>query len=86
MFQVVCTRTLDNADDVEAKVFDYEKKTDAIACFNEKVKAKIDEAVNNEYLQVKMSMHKHKALIQFEGAHYLIAIVKDGGLFSNNHI
>ena len=81
MYQVVCTKTCDHADDAKVKVFSYSEKNAAIACFNENVNKLLAKCTGNEFLQMKMSMHQHKALIQIEGTHYLIAIVEDGGLF-----
>ena len=83
MYQVVCTKTLDNADDVAVKVLDYEDKKIAIKCFDEKVKTILDKVFKNEFLSVKVSMHARRALIHVENAHYLVALVKDGGLFDN---
>lgn len=83
MYQVVCTCACDNADDAVVKVLDYTDKDTAVACFNEKLKELIGKAAANEYLQLKMSMHHHKALVQIEGTQYLVALIKNGGLFSN---
>ena len=81
MYQVVCTRTLDNVDDAQVHVFDYADKKDAIECFNEELSKTLKKAIDNEFLQVKMSMHNYRALIRFESTHCLIAIVEDGGIF-----
>ena len=77
MYRVIYTKTLDHADDViaESEVFEDEKS--AIAAFNDSVQSHISIMLNNELLNCKMSIHKHKALIKIEGTHYCIAIVKD---------
>ena len=77
MFNVIYTESLDNADDIISKSFDYE---DAIALFNENVQRLMSEILGNEYLKSKISIHRHKALIKMENRHYVITIVKDGGI------
>lgn len=83
MYTYIYTKTLDNADGIVVKALDFENEDDAVDCFNDKVKALVEEAFNNKFLQFKMSMHEHKALIQIEGVHHCIAIVKDGGLLQD---
>ena len=83
MFNVIYTESLDNADDIISKSFDYEDEKDAIALFNEKVQKLMNEILGNEYLKSKISIHRHKALIKMENRHYVIAIVKDSGIFNS---
>ena len=83
MCTYIYTKTLDNADGVVAKSLNFENEDDAIECFNDKVKALVEEALSNEFLQFKMSMHKRKALVQIEGVHHCIAIVENGGLLQD---
>ena len=83
MYTYIYTKTLDNADGIVTKALDFEDEDDAIACFNDKVKALIEEALSNKFLQFKMSMHKRKALVQIEGVHHCVAMVKDGGLLQD---
>lgn len=81
MFNVIYTESLDRADDIISKSFEYEDEKDAIAFFNEEVKRLINEILGNEYLKCKISIYRHKALIKIENRHCVIAIVKDGGIF-----
>lgn len=76
MYKVVYTKTLDDADEIVAQVFEHEKLQDAINSFNENVKHIVKLAFDNEYFNCKMSMHKHKALIKIENTHYCLAIVE----------
>ena len=75
MFKVICTKTLENADEVVAESWEYETKDLAINLFNERVNRLMQEILNNEYFNAKISIHRHKALIRIESTHYCIAIV-----------
>ena len=83
MFNVIYTMSLDRADEVVAKTWSFENKENAVVQFNEKLLDVINEAIGNEYLQCKVSMHKHKAVIHLMDTHYVIAVVEDGGIFKN---
>lgn len=75
MYKVIYTKSLDNADEVVAQIFEHKELQDAIESFNENVKYVMKLAFDNEYVNCKVSMHKHKALIKIEDTHYCIAIV-----------
>lgn len=77
MYQVIYTKTLDNADDMVAESWEYDNVYDAIKLFDERVNALVAEMLNNEQLNCKMSIHKHKALIKIEGTSYCIALTSD---------
>lgn len=81
MYTVIYTKSLENANDMVAKSWEYEKHDDAIALFNEKVNELVNKALSNEFINFKMSMNDHKALIHFESVHHCISVVKDGGIF-----
>ena len=80
MYTVICTKSRDNADELETQAFDYTLIKDAISLFKERVQKLVDEALNNEFLNVKMSLHKYKALVVIESTHYVVSIVEDGGV------
>ncbi len=75
MFNVVYTKSLEHADDIETKVWEYENLDLAIELFNEQVNKLVAEVLENEFLHANISIHRHKALIRIEGTHYCIAIV-----------
>lgn len=77
MFKVIYTKTLENADEVVAESWEYENKDLAINLFNERVNKLIEMILGNEYLNTKISIHKHKALFHIESTHYCIAVVDD---------
>lgn len=77
MFKVIYTKTLENADEVVAESWEYENKDLAINLFNERVNKLIEMILGNEYLNTKISIHKHKALFRIESTHYCIAVVDD---------
>lgn len=85
MFNVIFTKSLDHVDEIISKTWEYKDKNDAIALFNEQVKVLMNEAIENEYLKCKISMHRHKALIKLEDTHYVIAVVEDGGIFDQKN-
>lgn len=72
--------SLDHADEVVAKTWSFQNKEDAVVLFNEKLLDVMNEAIGNEYLKCKVSMHKHKAIIHLMDTHYVIAIVEDDGI------
>ncbi len=80
MYTYIYTKSLDNASDMVTKALDFEKKSDAIDLFNDRVKHLVDEALNNELLNFKISMHNYKAIVKIESTHHCVAVVKDGGL------
>ena len=77
MFNVVYTKSLAHADDIETKVWESENLDLAIELFNEQVNKPVAEVLENEFLHANISIHRHKALIRIEGTHYCIAIVDD---------
>ena len=77
MYKVVYTKTLDNADDLEAESWEYESKDLALTLFNERVNKLLAEILENEFLRAKISIHGHKALFKIESTHYCIAVVDD---------
>ena len=77
MYNVVYTKSLEHADDIETKVWEYENLNLAIELFNEQVNKLITEVLENEFLHANISIYRHKALIRIEGTHYCIAIVDD---------
>ena len=76
MYKVVYTKSLEYADDIETRLWEYENLDSAVNLFNDQVNKLVAEVLENEFLQAKISIHKHKALIRIEGTHYCIAIVK----------
>lgn len=77
MYNVVYAKSLEYADDIETRVWEYETLDLAINLFNEQVNKLVAEILENEFLQAKISIHRHKALVRIEGTHYCIAIVDD---------
>ena len=77
MYNVVYTKFLENADDIETKVWEYENLNLAIELFNEQVNKLVAKVLENEFLHANISIYRHKALIRIEGTHYCIAIVDD---------
>lgn len=77
MYNVVYTKSLEHADDIETRVWEYENLDLAINLFNDKVNKLVAEVLENEFLHANISIHRHKALIRIEGTHYCIAIVDD---------
>ena len=75
MYNVVYTKFLENADDIETKVWEYENLNLAIELFNEQVNKLVAEVLENKFLHANISIHRHKALIRIESTHYCIAIV-----------
>jgi len=75
--KVIYTKTLSNADDVIAESFEYADKKDAIALFKERVNKLVNEILDNEFLNAKISIHKHVALIKIENTHHCISVVDD---------
>lgn len=76
MYKVVYTKSLEYADDIETRVWEYENLDSAVNLFNDQVNKLVAEVLENEFLQAKISIHKHKALIRIESTHYCIAVVK----------
>ena len=77
MFNVVYTKSLEHADDIETRVWEYENLDLAIELFNEQVNKLVAEVLENKFLHANINIHRHKALIRIEGTHYCIAIVDD---------
>ena len=77
MYNVVYTKSLEHADDIETRVWEYENLNLAIELFNEQVNKLVAKVLENEFLHANISIHRHKALIRIEGTHYCIAIVDD---------
>ena len=77
MYNVVYTKSLEHADDIETRVWEYENLDLAINLFNEQVNKLVAEVLENEFLHANISIYRHKALIRIEGTHYCIAIVDD---------
>ena len=77
MYNVVYTKSLEHADDIETRVWEYETLDLAIKLFNDQVNKLVAEVLENEFLHANSSIHRHKALIRIEGTHYCIAIVDD---------
>ena len=77
MYNVVYTESLEHADDIKIRVWEYETLDLAIKLFNDQVNKLVAEVLENEFLHVNISIHRHKALIRIEGTHYCIAIVDD---------
>ena len=77
MYNVVYTESLEHADDIETRVWEYENLDLAIKLFNDQVNKLVAEVLENEFLRANISIHRHKALIRIEGTHYCIAIVDD---------
>ena len=75
MYNVVYTKSLEHADDIETKVWEYENLNLAIELFNEQVNKLVAEVLENKFLRANISIHRHKALIRIESTHYCIAIV-----------
>ena len=76
MYNVVYTKSLEHADDIETRVWEYENLDSAVNLFNDQVNKLVAEVLENEFLQAKISIHKHKALIRIESTHYCIDIAK----------
>ena len=77
MYNVVYTKSLEHADDIETKVWEYENLNLAIELFNEQVNKLVAEVLENKFSHANINIHRHKALIRIEGTHYCIAIVDD---------
>ena len=77
MYNVVYTKSLEHADDIETRVWEYENLDLAIKLFNDQVNELVAEVLENEFLHANISIYRHKALIRIEGTHYCIAIVDD---------
>ena len=77
MYNVVYTKSLEHADDIETRVWEYENLDLAIKLFNDQVNKLVAEVLENEFLNTNISIYRHKALIRIEGTHYCIAIVDD---------
>lgn len=77
MYTVVYTKSLDHANDMVAKSYEYANKNDAINLFNERVSALLDKVLNNEFLNCNFSISNHKAMIKIVDEHYCIAVVSD---------
>lgn len=77
MHKVIYTKSLDNASDLIAKSWSYDNITDAQALFKAKVNEIVQSALDNEFINFKMSMTHYKAVIHFENVHHCIAIEEE---------
>lgn len=77
MYKMIYTKSLDNADEIIAESWEYQKKEDAIELFNERVFSLIKKMLNNEFMHVNINMHRYRALIKVEGEHHCFAVVND---------
>lgn len=77
MHKVIYTKSLDNASNLIAKSWSYDNIIDAQALFKEKVNEIVQSALDNEFINFKMSMIRYKAVIHFESVHYCIAIEEE---------
>lgn len=77
MYKMIYTKTLDNVDEITAESWEYQKKEDAIALFKERVSMLLKEILGNEFLNAKISIHGHKALVKIESEHHCFAVVDD---------
>ena len=77
MYNVVYTKSLEHADDIETRAWEYENLDLAIKLFNDQVNKLVAEVLVNEFLNTNIGIYRHKALIRIEGTHYCIAIVDD---------
>lgn len=75
MYKVIMTSALDNADDIEANAILCESLQTAVERFNDSIKNILSDALCNEHLDTKMSLHKHKVVIKLESRTYCIAII-----------
>ena len=75
MHTVVFTKSLDNAESMETKFWQYDDFKDAKALFEEKVNELIKTVYDNEFLHANINLFAHNALIKIENTHYCIAIV-----------
>lgn len=75
MYKVIMTSALDDADDMEANVVLRESLQAAVEQFNDSIKNILSNALRNEHLVTKVSLHKHKAVIKLESRTYCIAII-----------
>ena len=84
MYTVIYTKSLENASDLVAQLWEYENHNDALALFKEKVNELVKSALDNEFIDFRVSMQHNKAIIRFESTHHCIAVVKDGGVLDGN--
>ena len=77
MHKVIYTKSLDNADDIIAESWEYVDKDDAVQLFNEQFTKIINEILDNELLNAKVSIHRHLALIVVENVHHCLSVVDD---------
>lgn len=74
MYKVIYTKSLDNADSIEAHSNVFDTTINATQAFDRLVKSLVDEMLQNSYLDCKMSIHNNKALIKIESTHHCIVI------------
>ena len=85
MYDVIYTKSRDNADEIVAKTWSFEKHEDACVLFKEHVKRLYDEALDNQFLNFKLSLHNYRAMVKIEGTHYVVALVKDKGILEDDN-
>ena len=77
MYKVIHTESLENADEMTAKSWEYTDKADAFGQFSSLVNQVLSEVLENPILNCKASIHYNKAVIKIEGVHHCIAVVDD---------
>ena len=84
MYTVVYTRSLDTADELVVKSWEFEHEADAVSLFNEKLERLMRKILNNKYLNCKISIHKNRALFKIEGTHYVVAVISSTEILDDN--
>lgn len=77
MYKVIHTKSLETADEMTAKSWEYNDKADAVNQFSSLVSQVLSEVLENSILNCKASIHHNKAVIKIEGVHHCIAVVDD---------
>lgn len=76
MYDVVYTKSLDNAEDAVTEVVTVSSKENAVSLFNDKLRGLLDDILTNEFLKSKISVFNHVAVITIESTRCTLAIVK----------
>lgn len=74
MYIVIYTKSLDNAEDIEVKCWEFKDPGDAEKMFRDKVNEIVQMLLKNSLLHGKISIFANKALVKVEGTHYTVAI------------